>query len=203
MTGVQTCALPISMTFLPIIDTLQGDVTGFIPSNLISMTDGQLYLNTDLFNKGFRPAVDLGLSVSRIGSKVQHNTVKEVSRTLKWEHAQYRELVSLTKVKAKLSEEVERRLKRGMALDELLIQDRSSPLTMAEETVLFYAFNKGYPEILNRESMKRFKGDIYKFLVENEIQLIDEINSKKMLTAAIKDMLDKALEKFFKTKWQT
>jgi F-type H+-transporting ATPase subunit alpha len=192
-----------SMTLLPIVETQEGDVTGLVCSNLISMTDGQLYLNTNLFNEGFRPAIDLGLSVSRIGSKVQYKAIKEVSKTLKWEHAQYRELVSLTKVRTKLSEEVESRLRRGKALDELLIQDRNSPLSMAEETVLFYAFNKGYSEVLDREPMRRFKKEAYNYMVENERQLIEELNSKRMLTPEIKEMLDKALEKYFKTKWQS
>lgn len=192
-----------SMTLIPIVETQEGDVTGLVCSNIISMTDGQLYLDTKLFNQGFRPAIDLGLSVSRIGSKVQYNVIKEVSKTLKWEHAQYRELVSLTKVKTKLSEEVEHRLKRGMALDELLIQGRNNPLTVAEEAVLFYAFSKGFTQILDRESMKRFKKVLYKYLLSAEPKLIEAISSQKTLTTEIKSMLDKALERFFNTKWQS
>ncbi len=192
-----------SMTLLPIVETQEGDVTGLVCSNLVSMTDGQLYLNTNLFNEGFRPAVDLGLSVSRIGSKVQTKAIKEVSKALKLEHAQYRELVSLTKIRTKLSTEVETRLRKGMALDELLIQDKGSPLSLAEEVVLFYAFSKEFPEILDRAAMKRFKSQIYKYLVSNQPHLIENITSQKMLTVEIKKGLDTALEKFFKTEWQS
>ncbi len=192
-----------SMTLLPIVETQEGDVTGLVCSNLVSMTDGQLYLNTSLFNEGFRPAVDLGLSVSRIGSKVQCKAIKEVSKTLKWEHAQYRELVSLTKIRTKLSTEVETRLRKGMALDELLIQERGNPLPLAEEIVLFYAFSKEIPEILDRAAMKRFKVQIYKYLVTNNPQLVQNIASQKMLTVEIKKALDKAFEKFFETQWQS
>lgn len=191
-----------SMTFLPIVETQEGDVTGLICSNLVSMTDGQLYLNTSLFNEGFRPAIDLGLSVSRIGSRVQCEAIKEVSKALKWEHAQYREQITLTKVKTKLSAEVESKLKKGRALDELFIQDKSSPLSLAEEVVLFYAFNKQIPEILDRESMKRFKIKICKYFLSNRPQLIEDITSQKALTIEIKKALDKAFEEFFKTQWQ-
>lgn len=192
-----------SMTLLPIVETQEGDVTGLICSNLISMTDGQLYLNTTLFNEGFRPAVDLGLSVSRIGSKVQSKAIKEVSKTLKWEHAQYRELVSLTKVRTKLSPEVEKSLKKGMALDELFIQDKNSPLSLAEQAVLFYAFSKEMPEIMDRPAMKKFKREIFKYLVTNNPQLIESINTQKIFTEEIKKALDKTLEEFFKTRWQS
>ncbi|MBU4140689.1 MAG: F0F1 ATP synthase subunit alpha, partial [Candidatus Omnitrophica bacterium] len=132
-----------SMTFLPIVETQEGDVTGLIPSNLISMTDGQIYLDTGLFHEGFKPAIDLGLSVSRIGSKVQCEALKEVSRALKGEYARYKELVSLTRVRTRLAPEVEARLKRGRALSALFIQDKSKPLALEEEIIIFYAFARG------------------------------------------------------------
>jgi len=192
-----------SMTLLPIVETQEGDVTGLICSNLVSMTDGQLYLNTTLFNEGFRPAVDLGLSVSRIGSKVQTKAIKEVSKTLKWEHAQYRELASLTKVRTKLSSDVEKSLKKGMALDELFIQDKNNPLSLAEEAVLFYAFNKEIPQIMDRAAMKKFKRDIYKYLTGSNPKLIESLNTQKAFTEEIKKDLDKTLEEYFRTQWQS
>ena len=105
-----------SMTFLPIVETQEGDVTGLIPSNLIAMTDGQIYLDASLFHEGFKPAIDLGLSVSRIGNKVQSEAMRQVSLNIKAEYAQYRELLSLTRVRTKLSPEVEARLNKGEAL---------------------------------------------------------------------------------------
>ncbi len=116
-----------SMTFLPIVETQEGDITGLVQSNLVSMTDGQIYLNTSLFNEGFRPAIDLGLSVSRIGSKVQSEAIKEVSYSLKREYAQFKELVSLATIRTKLSKEIELRLKKGESLRDFLFRERVIP----------------------------------------------------------------------------
>src|SRR3989338_7354135 len=132
-----------SMTFLPIVETMQGDVTGYIPSNLISMTDGQIYLNTTLFSEGFRPAVDLGLSISRIGSKVQWPAIRELSGPLRLEYLQYRELERLSRVKSGGTEDVEARLKHGRVLTELLKQDKNRPIPIEEQAILLYFFRKG------------------------------------------------------------
>lgn len=188
-----------SMTFLPIVETQEGDVTGLIPSNLISMTDGQIYLNTGLFHEGFKPAIDLGLSVSRIGSKVQCEAIREVSSTLKGEYARYKELVSLTRVKTKLSPEVEARIRRGEALSGLFIQDKGRPLPLEEEIIIFYAFNKGIPEILKETTREKFKKEIYRYLLKERPQLIEKLTSQKVLTEEIKRGLDEAFTDFFKT----
>jgi F-type H+-transporting ATPase subunit alpha len=188
-----------SMTFLPIVETQEGDVTGLIPSNLISMTDGQIYLDTTLFNEGFKPAIDLGLSVSRIGSKVQCDAIKEVSATLKGEYARYRELVSFTRVRTKLSPEVEARIKRGTALTELFIQDKNKPLSLAEEIVIFYAFASGIPEILNAHKREKFKEDFYRYLFKKRPKLVETLASQRILTEEIKRGLDETLVEFFKT----
>ena len=188
-----------SMTFLPIVETQEGDVTGLIPSNLISMTDGQIYLDTSLFHEGFKPAIDLGLSVSRIGSKVQCEAIKEIAGTLKGEYAQYRELVSLTRVRTKLSPEVEARIQRGEALSALFVQDKSSPLPLEEEIIIFYAFNKRVAQLLERERRERFQKEIYKYLLKEHPALIDNLASQRMLTEEIKKELDEAFVEFFKT----
>jgi len=188
-----------SMTFLPIAETQEEDVTGFIPSNLISMTDGQVYLSTSLFHEGFKPAIDLGLSVSRIGSKVQSEALKEVAGPLKGEYARYKELVSLTRVRTKLSPEVEVRIKKGEALNGLFIQDKGRPLSLEEETIIFYAFNKGLPEILEKTTREKFKKEIYKYLLKERPQLIKKLASEKVLTDDTKRGLDEAFTAFFKT----
>ncbi len=186
-----------SMTFLPIVETQEGDITGLVQSNLVSITDGQIYLSASLFNEGFRPAIDLGLSVTRIGSKVQCEAMKKVSRSLKREFAQFKELAALTTIRTKLSAEIELRLKRGQTLKDLLIQDKSKPLSVEEMVVLFYAFNKELPEILEESQRENFKSNIFSFLLKNHPELIEELSIQKLLTGGIERGLDKAFEEFF------
>ena len=186
-----------SMTFLPIVETQEGDMTGLIQSNLVSMTDGQIYVNTSLFNEGFRPAIDLGLSVSRIGSKVQCEAIKEVSRTLKREYAQYKELASLTTIRTKLSQEIELRLKRGTALRGFFIQAKGKPLSIEETIVVFYAFGKDLRPLLEKSQRERFLQEIYSYLARNHPQLIEELTIQKLLTGEITRGLDKVFEEFF------
>ncbi|MEA3560996.1 MAG: F0F1 ATP synthase subunit alpha [Candidatus Omnitrophota bacterium] len=187
-----------SMSFLPIIETQEGDVTGIIPSNLISMTDGQIYLNTNLFHAGFKPAIDIGLSVSRIGNKVQCEAIKEVSAALKGEYARFKESVSLTRVKTKLSPEVEERIKKGEALTAIFTQDKGSSLPLEEIIIIFYAFSRNMPEILEEEKRGRFQKNIYRYLLKKRPGLVEKLASGKVLTGEIKRDLDKAFEEFFK-----
>jgi len=186
-----------SMTFLPIVETQEGDITGLVQSNLVSMTDGQIYLNAALFNEGFRPAIDLGLSVTRIGSKVQSEAVKEISRSLKREYAQYKELAGLTTIRTKLSEDIELKLKRGQLLREFFIQDKSNPISAEETIILFYAFGKDLPQLLEEPVRDAFKHQIYGFISKNYPQIIEEITIQKLLTGGIERGLDKAFEEFF------
>ena len=186
-----------SMTFLPIVETQEGDITGLVQSNLVSITDGQIYLSASLFNEGFRPAIDLGLSVSRIGSKVQCEAIKKVSRSLKREFAQYKELASFTTIRTKLSADIELKLKRGQTLRDFFIQDKTKPISVEEITVLFYAFNKELPQILEESQRENFKLEIYGYILKNYPQLIEELTVQKLLTGGIERGLDKAFEEFF------
>ncbi len=186
-----------SMTFLPIVETQEGDITGLVQSNLVSITDGQIYLSSSLFNEGSKPAVDLGLSVSRIGSKVQCDAIKKVSRSLKREFAQYKELAALTTIRTKLSADIELRLKRGQTLKDFLIQDKLKPLCVEEMVILFYAFSKELPEILEESQRERFKLDIYDYILKKYPQLIEELTIQKLLTGGIERGLDKAFEEYF------
>jgi F-type H+/Na+-transporting ATPase subunit alpha len=186
-----------SMTFFPIVETQEGDITGLVQSNLVSMTDGQIYLSTSLFNEGSRPAIDLGLSVSRIGSKVQCEAIKKVSRSLKREFAQYKELAALTTIRTKLSADIELRLKKGQTLRDFFIQDKSKPLSVEETVVLFYAFNKELPEILEESKRENFKLHIYDYLLKNYPELVEELTIQKLLTGGVERGLDKAFEEFF------
>lgn len=186
------------MTFLPIVETQQGDVTGYIPSNLISMTDGQIYLNSNLFREGFRPAIDLTLSVSRIGNKVQPEALKEVSSRLRLEYSQYNELLRLTRLKTRVSSEFSEKLKRGMTLCDLYKQGVHEPVSFVEQVVFFYAFKRNILEILPEESLQKFIKGIYSFLLGKVPQVLERLKQEKTLEIAVKEELDKAFIEFFK-----
>jgi F-type H+-transporting ATPase subunit alpha len=132
-----------SCTHLPIVETLQGDFAGYIPSNIISMTDGQVFLNAALFGEGFKPAVDMGLSVSRIGSKVQWPAMKKPTGMLKIEYVRFKELEKLTRIKAGHSSDIDDRLRQGKILEELLKQDQNSPVTMEDQVMLLFGLQHG------------------------------------------------------------
>lgn len=187
-----------SMTFLPIVETQQGDVTGYIPSNLIAMTDGQIYLSTSLFHEGFRPAIDLTLSVSRIGSKVQCDAMKEVSSRLRLEYAQYLELLGLTRLKTRVSAEVAEKMKRGETLCSIFSQQPHQPICLEEEIILFYAFSRDILDILPRDSLARFMAGSYTYISTTKPEVIKELSGQKLLTKRIRKRLDEAFVEFFK-----
>jgi len=186
-----------SMTFFPIVETLQGDITGYIQSNLISITDGQIYISTALFREGFKPAIDLGLSVSRIGSKVQSPAIKEVGSGLRLEYAQYREMLRLTKLRTRLSAEALEKMRRGEVLRELLIQPNNQPIAEAEEIVLFYAFKRKILEILPGDAFKTFIADFIKYLSESHPEILERLNKERDLSEDIKQQLDRIFVDFF------
>ncbi|MFH1856050.1 MAG: F0F1 ATP synthase subunit alpha [Candidatus Omnitrophota bacterium] len=186
-----------SMTFLPIVETLEGDVTGYIPSNLISMTDGQIYLNSALFNEGFRPAVDLKLSVSRIGNKVQSPIMRELTAKLRLEYIQYLELRRLTKIKAGMSEEIENKLKRGEAIEHLFIQDKNKPVSLAGQIILLYALKRGLLDDLNKMVLGKVKNEIFDFTLKYNPDLIKKITQKTYLDENIEKGLVDITEQFF------
>jgi len=187
-----------SMTFLPIVEILQGDVTGYISSNLISMTDGQIYFSTSLFNKGTRPAIDFGLSVSRIGNKAQWPAMKALSGQLRLEYIQYQELLQMTQLRTTgLSKEAEDRMKRGQAITQLLIQDKNHPLSMEAEVMYLFALSMGVLDTLAPEDMRKFKIDFVK-LVEREFpDLFGEIRKTLILNDTSIEMLYEALNHYF------
>jgi F-type H+-transporting ATPase subunit alpha len=187
-----------SMTFLPIVEILQGDVTGFIASNLISMTDGQIYFSTSLFNKGVRPAIDFGLSVSRIGNKAQWPAMKALSGQLRLEYIQYQELLQMTQLRTTgLSKEAEEKMKRGQAITQLLIQDKNNPLSMEAEVMYLFALSMGVLDSLAPQDLKRFKNEFVK-LVEKEFpDLFGEIRKTLVLNDNSIEMLYEALNHYF------
>lgn len=187
-----------SMTFLPIVEILQGDVTGYISTNLISMTDGQIYFNTTLFNKGTRPAVDFGLSVSRIGSKAQWAAMRDVSKSLRIEYLQYQELLQMSQIRTSgLSKEAEARLKRGAAMTLLLNQDKQKPLSIEWQILNLYALNKGLLDMLSTEQIKNFKENFFHFVLKSDASLIKSMREGKVLTNEIKDKINTKLKEYF------
>jgi len=189
-----------SMTCLPIVDTLQGDVTGYIQTNLVSMTDGQLYTSSALFNEGIKPSIDIGLSVSRIGSKVQSSALKEVSVKLRLEYAQFRELQKLTKLRAKISQEIAYKISRGQTLTEMLIQPVNSPISEIEIILEFYAFEIGVLDETTSEQINAFETNILEYLKTNYPEVINKLIKTKSLSDDIKEGLKNAYDNFFNQK---
>ena len=187
-----------SMTFFPIVDTIQGDVTGYIPSNLISMTDGQIYLNTLLFNSGVRPAVDVGLSVSRIGNKVQCPAIKDLSSSLRLEYLRYNELVKITRFKTNVSTDVNQRLRQGEVLTQLFSQQNNDPYSLVKQIVLLYALQRKVLSTLISEEVENFKQNIFGFIENASPELIEDISKEKELTPSIKKKLDGSFVAFFR-----
>jgi len=187
-----------SMTFFPIADTLQGDVAGFIPTNLISMTDGQIYLNATLFSEGFKPAVDLGLSVSRIGNRVQSKIMREFTKNIELEYIQYRELLRATKLRAGVSEEVQNRLRHGEKIERIFSQEKNRPSAIPEQLILFYALGQGVLDVLSDDKIEHFKKGIFRFTQNNFPDLLKKLYEGKELTDSDKKKLNDCIVRFFK-----
>lgn len=174
-----------SMTFLPIVETLQGDISGYIQTNTISITDGQIYINTVLFKEGFKPAIDLGLSVSRVGSKVQCAAIREVSKGLRLEYSQYREMLRLTKMRTHLSQEAKEKMRRGETLHELLIQPNEMPVSVEEEIVLFYAFQRGILDSLLAPTLQKFVNEFFSYVRTEDPALVQTLKEKTNITSSV------------------
>jgi F-type H+-transporting ATPase subunit alpha len=186
-----------SMTFLPIIDTLQGDVTGYIQTNLVSMTDGQIYTSAALFNEGFKPAIDVGLSVSRIGSKVQTPALKSVSSKLRLEYARFKELQKLTKLRARISSDIVHKIQRGQALTELFVQDANRPVSETEMLLVFYAYETGLLDKLSKEDLITFRERILGFMKESNPEILELLEAQPELGDEIKASLEHSFVRFF------
>jgi F-type H+/Na+-transporting ATPase subunit alpha len=186
-----------SMTFLPIVEILQGDLTGYIPTNLISMTDGQLYFSTALFNKGFKPAIDFGLSVSRIGNKAQWSAMKALSKTLRLDYLQYKELLQMTQLRTTgLSREAERRLKRGEAINQLIIQDKNNPVSLEEQIIYLYALSKGVLDNLSTGQLRRFKSEVLAYVNNRFPEYVSIVRQTRELAGSATEKLESALKEY-------
>ena len=186
-----------SMTFFPIVDILQGDVTGYIPTNLISMTDGQLYFSTSLFNKGMKPAIDFGLSVSRIGNKAQWSAMKELSKTLRLDYLQYKELIQMTQLHTTgLSKDAEQRLKRGEVLNQLIVQGKNLPISLEAQIVYLLGLNLGLLDNLSGNQLKQFKEEILGFINKRYPEYVIEVRKTRELSPDLKQKLQDGLKEY-------
>ncbi|MGB0087375.1 MAG: F0F1 ATP synthase subunit alpha [Rhodomicrobiaceae bacterium] len=188
-----------SLTALPIVETQANDVSAYIPTNVISITDGQIFLETDLFYQGIRPAVNVGISVSRVGSSAQVKAMKQVAGTLKGELAQYREMAAFAQFGSDLDATTQRLLARGARLTELLKQPQFSPLRIEEQVVVIFAGTRGYLDALPVGAIRRFEREFLLFVHDSHQPLLDEIRTKKTLSEAAEKTLREALDKFSKT----
>lgn len=187
-----------SLTALPIIETQAGDISAYIPTNVISITDGQIFLQTELFNAGIRPAVDSGLSVSRVGSAAQTKAMKQVSGALKLELAQYRELLSFTQFGSDLDAITKASIDHGARLTELLKQKQYSPLTMSEQVLTLFAAKYGYLKNIEVEQVLDFEHRMHQYFNEEKAQLVKELETKKAIDNELEKELKAAMEEFSK-----
>lgn len=188
-----------SLTALPVIETQAGAVDAYIPTNVISITDGQIYLEPDLFYQGIRPAINVGISVSRVGSAAQTKAVKSVASTLRLDLAQYRELAAFAQFGSDLDADTQARLERGRRVTEVLKQGLNAPLDVAHEAVILYAVTSGQLDDVAVEKVSDFEAGLYRFLETKHKKMLDGLNAKPTLDDAVKKDLDKAIASFKKT----
>ncbi len=189
-----------SLTALPIIETQANDVSAFIPTNVISITDGQIFLETELFNQGIRPAVNVGLSVSRVGSAAQTKAMKKVAGSIKLELAQYREMAAFAQFGSDLDASTQRLLNRGSKLTELLKQNQYSPLSVAEQVISVFSGVNGYLDDIDLGQIKSFESDLIDLMRSSHQDVINSINESGNLDDDIRDKLIGIIEEFKKSR---
>lgn len=188
-----------SMTALPIIETQAGDVSAYIPTNVISITDGQIFLSSDLFNSGLRPAINVGISVSRVGGAAQTKAIKKIAGTLKLELAQFDELAAFSQFASDLDAATQQQLERGKRLRELLKQSQFSPLILAEQVAIVYAGVKGLIDAVPVDQVVNFSRELREYLKSNKPQFISEIQEKKVLSPEAEAILKEAISEVVST----
>ena len=185
-----------SLTALPIIETQAGDVSAYIPTNVISITDGQIFLETDLFNAGIRPAINAGISVSRVGGAAQTKAMKLVAGKLRLDLAQFRELEAFAQFASDLDPATQQQIKRGQKLMEVLKQPQYSPLSVAQQVTMIFAANEGVLDNVDTKQIQRFKAEWFRYLSANKKQVEDKLNSGVAPDDTEKKDLKATLEKF-------
>jgi F-type H+/Na+-transporting ATPase subunit alpha len=188
-----------SLTALPIVEIQQGDVTAYIPTNVISITDGQIYLETDLFNSGIRPAVNVGLSVSRVGGSAQTKAMKKVAGKLRLEMAQYRELAAFAQFGSDLDKTTLNQLRRGERLVEILKQPQYEPVSLEDQVMILYAGTNRYLDEIPLPAIRKFESEFLKYMRDVRPEIGKEIADSKVLSPENEERLKKAIDEFKKT----
>jgi F-type H+-transporting ATPase subunit alpha len=185
-----------SLTALPIIETQAGDVSAYIPTNVISITDGQIFLESDLFYSGVRPAINVGISVSRVGGNAQIKAMKQVAGTLRLELAQYREMAAFAQFGSDLDQATQRQLNRGSRLVELLKQGQYQPLPVERQILIIYAGTNGFVDDLPATALKKYEQELYSFIDSRHPDVFGDILKKRELDGDLRGKMSKALEEF-------
>jgi F-type H+-transporting ATPase subunit alpha len=186
-----------SLTSLPVIETQAGDVSAYIPTNVISITDGQIYLEADLFNAGIRPAINVGISVSRVGGNAQIKAMRQVAGTLRLDMAQYRELAAFAQFGAdQLDKVTQAQLGRGQRLTEILKQDQYAPFSVQKQVLSLYIATSGAIDNIPVADVRRFESEFQQFVETSHPQILQNIADKKALDDAIKGDIKKAVDSF-------
>ncbi len=185
-----------SLTALPIIETQAGDVSAYIPTNVISITDGQIFLETDLFYSGVRPAINVGLSVSRVGGSAQIKAMKQVAGTLRLALAQYREMAAFAQFGSDLDAATQRQLNRGARLVEILKQGQYQPLPVEKQVLIIFAANNGYVDQYPVTEIQRFETELYGFIESKHAQILEDIRTKKAIDGDLETRIKSALDEF-------
>jgi F-type H+-transporting ATPase subunit alpha len=188
-----------SLTALPIIETQAGDVSAFVPTNVISITDGQIFLETNLFNAGIRPAVNAGLSVSRVGGAAQTKAVKKLGGGIRLDLAQFRELAAFAQFASDLDEATRKQIERGQRVTELMKQNQYAPMSVAQMAVSLYAVNEGYLDDIDVNKVRDFEDALQNYMKSSHGKLIDKINKTGDYNEEIQSGLKAALTKFKET----
>jgi F-type H+-transporting ATPase subunit alpha len=188
-----------SLTALPIIETQAGDLSAYIPTNVISITDGQIFLEADLFNQGIRPAINVGNSVSRVGGSAQIKAMRQVAGSLRLDLAQYRELAAFAQFGSDLDPATQKQLNRGKRLVEILKQPQYQPLPVERQVTIIFAATNGYLDAVPVERVRQYEDDLFRYLETRQGGLLSAIAEKKILDDDLKADMKSVLEEFGKT----
>ena len=185
-----------SLSALPVIETQAGDVSAYIPTNVISITDGQIYLESDLFNIGVRPAINAGISVSRVGGNAQIKAMRQVAGSLRLDMAQFRELAAFAQFGSELDKATQAQLGRGRRLTEILKQDQFQPLPVEKQVLIIFAGTNGYVDDIPVEDVRRFESELYSFVETNYKNVLKTLADKKAIDDSLRSEMKKALDDF-------
>jgi F-type H+-transporting ATPase subunit alpha len=185
-----------SLTALPIIETQAGDVSAYIPTNVISITDGQIYLESELFYSGVRPAINVGISVSRVGGNAQIKAMKQVAGSLRLDLAQYREMAAFAQFGSDLDKATQAQLARGSRLVEILKQGQYRPLPVEKQILIIFAGTNGYLEMYPESVLQRYEEGLYNLVENEQPEILREIREKKALDADLEKKIKAIMEKF-------